>query len=66
MTTSTMNATTFSAPRAFTKPSFLDIRAALPDMPAEGSLAARVAGVLARAAIATVPFLALGGMFFVR
>jgi hypothetical protein len=60
MTTTTMNAATFSAPRTF------DIRAALPDMPAEGSLTARLAGVVARAALAAIPFVALGGMFFVR
>jgi hypothetical protein len=66
MTTTTMNTTAFASTRAFAKPSFADIRAALPDMPAEGSLANRVAGVVVRAALAAVPFVALGSMFFVR
>ncbi len=65
MTTMTMNAG-FQSAAAFSKPSFAEIRAALPDMPAEGSLTARLAGVVARAALAAIPFVALGGMFFVR
>ena len=66
MTTTTIAAATFGSARTFAKPSFIELRGALPDMPAEGSLAARAAGVALRAALAAVPFVALGGMFFVR
>jgi hypothetical protein len=66
MTTATMNALNASAVRSapqFRKPSFLEIRAALPDMPSAEGFAARSANVLARVALAAVPFGAIGWMF---
>jgi hypothetical protein len=62
MTTMTMNAG-FQSAAAFSKPSFAEIRAALPDMPAEGTLYARVAGAAGRVTLAAVPFAAVGWMF---
>jgi hypothetical protein len=53
----------FGSARGFSKPSFAEIRAALPDMPAEGTLYARVSGVVGRAMLAAVPFAAVGWMF---
>jgi hypothetical protein len=70
MTTATMNALNASAVRSasqFRQPSFLEVRAALPDMPrdmaTQGGFAARAASVAARAALAAVPFGAIGWMF---
>jgi hypothetical protein len=66
MTTATMNALNASAVRSasqFRKPSFLEIRAALPDMPMQGGFAARTASLAARVALAAVPFGAIGWMF---
>jgi len=66
MTTATMNALNASAVRSapqFGKLSFLEIRAALPDMPMQGGFAARTASLAARVALAAVPFGAIGWMF---
>jgi hypothetical protein len=59
----TLNAgATVSLPR-FTKPAFIDIRAALPDMPAQGSLLARALDTAGQVVLATVPFAVLSWIF---
>jgi hypothetical protein len=67
MTTTTMNGLNagFGA-ASFKKPSFLDMRAALPDMPAEGTTLAHIANVATRVSLAAVPFVALGWLFIAR
>jgi hypothetical protein len=65
MTTMTMNAAngrTFGG-ASFRKPSFADIRAAFPDMPAQDGVLAQLGGVLTGVALAAVPFAAIGWLF---
>jgi hypothetical protein len=63
MTTLTMNS--FGS-ASFKKPSFLEIRAALPDMQAEGTTMEQIANVVTRVSLAAVPFVALGWLFIAR
>ncbi len=65
MTTMTMNSANAGALRAasFRKPSFADIRASLPDMPAQDGVFAQLAGVLTGVALAAVPFGAVAWLF---
>jgi hypothetical protein len=66
MTTITMNAANVVAVRAvpaFKMPNFVEVRAALPDMPAQGSVLDHAMGVAAGVAAASVPFAALCWMF---
>ena len=60
-----MDGSLAKAPR-FAKPSFAQFRASLPDMPPEGSLLANAGNVATRLALAAVPFVALGWLFFAR
>jgi hypothetical protein len=60
MTTMTMNALNGTAHAKL--PSF-DIRAALPDMPRQGSLAFTILSITGRLTLAAVPFGAIGWMF---
>ena len=60
MTTTTMNALNGTARARL--PSF-DIRAALPDMPAQDSLAFTILSITGRAVLAALPFGAIGWMF---
>jgi len=60
MSTTTMNALHGNSGL---KLASFDIRAALPDMPAQGSLAFTILGVTGRVLLAGVPFGAIGWMF---
>jgi hypothetical protein len=48
---------------SFKMPNFVERRAALPDMAAEGTLVARAVDVVSAVALAAVPFSAIGWMF---
>jgi len=65
ITFSAMNGSLVQAPR-FAKPSFAQIRASLPDMPAEAGFATTAVTTALRLALAAVPFAALGWLFFAR
>ena len=66
MTTATLtarNGYAFSPVYRGKKASFAEIRAALPDMPAEGAALANALTVAGRLALAAVPFVALSYLF---
>jgi hypothetical protein len=66
MTTITMNALNTRSRRAapaFKTQTYVQVRAAMPDGPAEASLLARTLDVVSHAALAAVPFGAIAWMF---
>jgi hypothetical protein len=66
MTTTTLNALNSANLRSaapFFKPNFADIRAALPDMPAQDGVLAHVGAVAAGVAMAAVPFAGVAWLF---
>jgi hypothetical protein len=66
MSTVTVNALNVAVARgvpAFKMPNFVQVRASLPDMPAQGTVVDHVVAVAAGVAAAAVPFGALCWMF---